>query len=90
MRQAIDHRQAPVQQELLKYINMIRAEITAKMVPAPVAQSDALSDALTHATAMRRRLHPLGKVLARASQYDQTRAFTARQSTPVKKPWECD
>jgi hypothetical protein len=61
MRQAIDHRQAPVQQELLKYINMIRAEITAKMVPAPVAQSDALSDALTHATAMRRRLHPLGK-----------------------------
>jgi hypothetical protein len=24
------------------------------------------------------------------SQYDQTRAFTARQNTPAKKPWECD
>jgi hypothetical protein len=33
MRQDIDHRQAPVRQELLKYINMTRAEMTAKMVP---------------------------------------------------------
>ena len=57
MRQDIDHRQAPVRQELLKYINMIRAEMTAKMVPEPVA----LSVALSHATAMRRRLHPVGK-----------------------------
>jgi hypothetical protein len=56
MRQDIDHRQAPVRQELLKYINMMRAEITAKMVPEPVA----LSVALSHATAMRRRLHPVG------------------------------
>jgi hypothetical protein len=56
MRQDIDHRQAPVRQELLKYINMIRAEMTAKMVPEPVA----LSVALSHATAMRRRLHPVG------------------------------
>jgi hypothetical protein len=23
------------------------------------------------------------------SQYDQTRAHTARQNTPAKKPWEC-
>jgi hypothetical protein len=39
MRQASDHPKAPVRQELLKYINMIRAETTAKMVPEPVALS---------------------------------------------------